>query len=381
MKENTKLKILTDLIDIPTVNQNEVAVANYLQRLFQAHGLTATVDEFAPGRANLVLELGTGDHVLGITGHMDTVAVGDETAWHYPPFAATVDGDRIYGRGAADMKSGLAAQAIALIELYEAGKISGHLRFLATAGEEFGTPGANRLLKQGTANDLDALLVGEATGGDVVYAHAGSINYRLTSIGKAAHSSTPEAGVNALTPLVKFYQEEARLFQDLPQDPILGTVKHSVTVIKGGDQVNSIPAQAELMGNVRPTKVVPNSQVIDRLQQLVTQLKNDFPGNNLELTIIHDFYPVGTAPQDEFIQTVLKASQHCFGKLDKRLLPKVRTINGATDASVFTKAKPSLPVAVLGPDAWESSHQVDEWTTISSYLATIEAYKQIISAW
>lgn len=378
MEKTEKLKILTDLIAIPTVNQNEAAVANYLQDLFQAHGLTATVDEFTPGRANLILEVGAGDHVLGITGHMDTVAVGEEKFWQHPPFEAAIDGDRIYGRGAADMKSGLAAQAIALIELHEADLLHGRVRFLATAGEELGTPGANRLLEQGQADDLDALLVGEATGGDVIYAHAGSINYRLASTGKAAHSSTPEVGVNALTPLVKFYQEEAKLFQNLPQDPILGPVKHSVTVIKGGDQVNSIPAQAELMGNVRPTKVVPNTEVIERLQQLVDHLKDDFPGNKLELTIIHDFYPVSTAPQDEFIQTVLTASQQCFGEIRERPLPQLRTINGATDASVFTKANPELPVAVLGPDAWESSHQVDEFTTISSYLATIETYKRVI---
>lgn len=154
MEKTEKLKILTDLIAIPTVNQNEAAVANYLQDLFQAHGLTATVDEFTPGRANLILEVGAGDHVLGITGHMDTVAVGEEKFWQHPPFEAAIDGDRIYGRGAADMKSGLAAQAIALIELHEADLLHGRVRFLATAGEELGTPGANRLLEQGQADDF-----------------------------------------------------------------------------------------------------------------------------------------------------------------------------------------------------------------------------------
>ena len=379
MDKTTKLQILRELLQINSVNGNEVAVARYLQALFTQYGLTAKVDEFGNQRANLILEVGSGDRVLGVTGHMDTVAVGDKAAWHHPPFGATVIGDKVYARGAADMKSGLAAQAIALIELAQAGAFPGHVRFLATAGEEFGTPGANRLAAQGQATDLAALLVGEGTSGNVVYAHAGSINYRLTSQGKAAHSSTPERGINALAPLVSFFAKEQHLFDEAAVDPLLGPVKHSVTVIKGGEQVNSIPATAELLGNVRPTKAVPNQVVIERLQRLAAQLDAATPGISLELEVLHDFYPVASAPTGAFAQLALTAAKQAFATLPGRPVPTLETINGATDASVFAKVNPDLPVVVLGPDAWECSHQVNEWTTISSYLAVIEAYKTLIT--
>lgn len=374
MDAREKEQVLSDLIQIHSVNGNELAVANYLHSLFARHGLAATVAPFGNQRANLILEAGHGDRVLGLTSHMDTVAVGDPAAWHHPPFAATRIGDRIYGRGAADAKGGLAAMALALIELHEAGALPGRVRLLATAGEEYGTPGANRLVEAGYARDLAGLVVGEATGGKVVYAHAGSINYQVTSHGKAAHSSRPQDGVNALTPLVDFFTREATLFADAAHDPALGAVQHSVTVLTGGDQVNSLPATAKLAGNVRPTPSFSNQAVIGRLQDLVDQVAAAHPGARLELEVIHDFYPVTAAPEGPLAQLALKAARTAFGTE-----PQLTTINGATDASVFVKAQPDLPVVVLGPAAWENSHQVDEWTTGSSYLATIEAYKQLVT--
>lgn len=378
MQAAERIKILQDLIHINSVNGNEIEVAQYLKNLFERHGLSAKLDPFGTKRANLVLDIGTGKRVLGLTGHMDTVAFGDESNWSYPPLAATIVGDRIYGRGAADMKSGLAAQAIAIIELFEAHQIKGHLRFIATAGEEYGTPGANRLQQAGIAEDLTALVVGEATGGNVVYAHAGSFNYRVVSQGKSVHSSTPELGENALSPLVDFYVAERDLFADVALDPYLGELKHSVTIFKGGQQVNTIPDTAELYGNIRPTRVFDNQQVLARLQAAIQKI-NENNKAQLILELIHDWRPVASKPDSLFVQTALKASQKAFS--ERKQTPELMTINGATDASVFVKANPDLPVIVLGPDRWEFSHQLDEYTTLSSYQAIIQVYKEIMQSY
>ena len=143
--------------------------------------------------------------------------------------------------------------------------------------------------------------------------------------------------------------------------------------------MNSIPATAELLGIVRPTKAVPNQEVIERLQRLAAQLDAATPGISLELEVLHDFYPVASAPTGAFAQLALTAAKQAFATLPGRPVPTLETINGDTDASVFAKVNPDLPVVVLGPDAWECSHQVNEWTTISSYLAVIEAYKTLIT--
>lgn len=377
MEEKEKIKILQDLIQINSVNGNELEVAEYLHKLFAKSNLESKVDEFGDRRANLVLDVGQGEKVLGLTGHMDTVALGNEDKWSCPPLEAKIDGDRLYGRGAADMKSGLAALAIAIIELSDLEKISGHIRFIATAGEEYGTPGANRLRDLGVAKDLDALVVGEATNGDIIYAHSGSFNYRIVSQGKSVHSSTPELGNNALDALVDFAAIERTLFDDVPRDPYLGELKHSVTILNVGEQVNTIPDEGELYGNIRPTSAFNNKQIIERLKSAVDEV-NDKNGAKLTFELIHDWYPVVSNPEDDFVQTALTVSQEVFSNYVEGKQPELITMNGATDASVFVKDNTNLPVIILGPGESNVSHQIDEYTTISSYLALVEIYKQII---
>lgn len=377
MEEKEKIKILQDLIQINSVNGNELEVAEYLHKLFAKSNLESKVDEFGDRRANLVLDVGQGEKVLGLTGHMDTVALGNEDKWSYSPLEAKIDGDRLYGRGAADMKSGLAALAIAIIELSDLGKIPGHIRFIATAGEEYGTPGANRLRDLGVAKDLDALVVGEATNGDIIYAHSGSFNYRIVSHGKSVHSSTPELGNNALDALVDFAAIERTLFDDVPRDPYLGELKHSVTILNVGEQVNTIPDEGELYGNIRPTSAFNNKQIVERLKSAVDEV-NDKNGAKLTFELIHDWYPVVSNPEDDFVQTALTVSQEVFSNYVEGKQPELITMNGATDASVFVKDNTNLPVIILGPGESNVSHQIDEYTTISSYLALVEIYKQII---
>lgn len=375
MDKEKQAKILKDLIQINSVNGNEIDVAAYLAKLFEQYGFKTEIDAFGDRRANLIVEFGSDSskRVLGVTGHMDTVAIGNRNNWHHDPFGAETQGDRLYGRGAADMKSGLAAQAIALIELKESGwQPDGKIRFIATAGEEYGTPGANRLEERGIAKDLDALIVGEPTGGNIVYATSGSYNYQVICKGRSAHSSMPERGVNAVSGLARFIELEDRLFDNVPLDQYLGSVKHSITILKAGDQVNTIPDHAELRGNIRPTRAFDNQKVTQRLNQAIDYL-NQTTDYQLSLNILNDWWPIATDPQNELVKLALTASKNSYQKD-----PELTIINGATDASVFVKHRLELPVIVLGADEWSRAHQVDEYTTWSSYFATISAYQTIM---
>lgn len=375
MDKEKQAKILKDLIQINSVNGNEIDVAAYLAKLFEQYGFKTEIDAFGDRRANLIVEFGSDSskRVLGVTGHMDTVAIGNRNNWHHDPFGAETQGDRLYGRGAADMKSGLAAQVIALIELKESGwQPDGKIRFIATAGEEYGTPGANRLEERGIAKDLDALIVGEPTGGNIVYATSGSYNYQVICKGRSAHSSMPERGVNAVSGLARFIELEDRLFDNVPLDQYLGSVKHSITILKAGDQVNTIPDHAELRGNIRPTRTFDNQKVTQRLNQAIDYL-NQTTDYQLSLNILNDWWPIATDPQNELVKLALTASKNSYQKD-----PELTIINGATDASVFVKHRPELPVIVLGADEWSRAHQVDEYATWSSYFATISAYQTIM---
>ena len=105
---------------------------------------------------------------------------------------------------------------------------------------------------------------------------------------------------------------------------------------------------------------------------------NDKNGAKLTFELIHDWYPVVSNPEDDFVQTSLTVSQEVFSNYVEGKQPELITMNGATDASVFVKDNTNLPVIILGPGESNVSHQIDEYTTISSYLALVEIYKQII---
>lgn len=208
MNKEERIKVLQDIVKIKSVNDNEKEVADYLEKLFSSNGIESKHVINNETRHNLVAEYTNGEgKVLGISGHRDVVAAGDESEWKFPPFSGHIDDGKLYGRGSTDMKSGLAALAIAMIELKnEEADFNGTIRFMATVGEEVGALGSSLLAKEGYADDLDGLIIAEPV--DVVgYTHKGSLNYSVVSHGKSSHSSMPDEGINSITNMSRFIQK------------------------------------------------------------------------------------------------------------------------------------------------------------------------------
>lgn len=203
ISEEQRLQIFKDLVAIKSVNTDEEKVSEYLKDLLAKHGIQATIMPISDRRTDLKAEIGSGSPVLGISGHMDVVSAGDESQWTSDPFTLVERDGQLFGRGASDMKSGLAAMVIAMIEIHDQGLLKkGTLRLMATMGEEVGEVGSRTFADDGSMKDVDALIIGEPSGYRLAYAHKGSMDIRLTSKGKAAHSSMPENGYNAIDPLI-----------------------------------------------------------------------------------------------------------------------------------------------------------------------------------
>ncbi|EOA3442611.1 ArgE/DapE family deacylase [Enterococcus sp. C53] len=373
MGNEEKIAILQELIRIKSVNGNEGEVAAYLNQLLNQHGIQGEIISHTEGRDNLVATYHNGQgRVLGLSGHMDVVSAGDESNWTYPPFAAEIKGNRLYGRGATDMKSGLAAMVIAMIELKESGKpFNGTIKLLATVGEEVGELGSEQLTKAGYVDDLDGLIIGEPTNYHLMYTHMGSINYTVVSHGKEAHSSMPQEGYNAINHLNEFITRANEQMDALANDfqnSALGKTIHNVTVINGGNQVNSIPSQAQLQGNIRSIPEFPNDQIIDLLQKIVDEL-NEGTNYHLELTIDYNKIPVKANPDSLLI--------HHIQKQFKQPLPLVGAA-ATTDAAEFTKSAHSFDFVVFGPGVVNLPHQIDEYVEIDNYLDMIDTYQAII---
>lgn len=377
MSTKNRIDLLRKILEIPTVNANEGAVADVIQDVFAPYPqVTCTRVSYAPGRDNLVVDINqpeNQDRVLGFDGHLDVVDPGDEKLWHYPPFAGTVVNDRIYGRGTSDMKAGVAAMINAVCELLDAGFVAqGGLRLLFTVGEEIDNFGARQLGALGYSQPITAMLIGEPTSHDAWYAHKGIIDFTAQATGKSAHGAMPQLGINAIDHLFDFYAcaKEAMAPLLAKVDPDLGQMTFNVTLISGGNQINSIPQFAKLRGNIRTVPAVPNDTVIAALKA-ATAKANTLPKHKLNLSIDSTINAISSSADSELAQHVQTAAE--------ALQWPVHLTVGAptTDASLFESAAHHFPFIVLGPGN-NTAHQVDEYVLTADFLKITDIYKAVI---
>ncbi|MCD1146508.1 ArgE/DapE family deacylase [Peptoniphilus sp. KCTC 25270] len=305
--KNEKIKLLQDMIQIKTVNTNEKELANYLKIFLKSKGIESELIDYNDERSSLVVEVSNGERkTLVLSGHMDVVEAGDENLWTYPPFSGHIDGDVIWGRGTSDMKSGLAAMVIALVEANEKKNFNGTIRLLATVGEEVGQFGAEQLEEKSYMKNVDGLLIGEPCNIGIVYAHKGSLNYEVISKGMAAHSSTPELGVKAIENLLLASEKitkQAKDWNEQIKNDSLGNFDHNITIIGGGLQVNSIPDQAYLEANARTIPELENDKIIARIQEIIDEL-NKKEGVDLELRVTSSLPPVEANPNSDLVKII-----------------------------------------------------------------------------
>lgn len=377
MTDNEKTSILQNLIQIPSVNDHEEKVADYIISLFEPYSDKVQIKKvpFAAGRTNLVITMGNpaGKH-LGFSGHMDVVDPGNLDHWEHDPFSGDVDAGKLFGRGASDMKSGLAAAIIIMLDLLESGtSIEGQIKLLATVGEETGEYGAHVLTQQGYADDLDGLIITEPHMDGIITSCKGVIDYQVTSIGKPAHSSRPDMGVNAIDNLMQFYLAVQNLMgQHNEVNLTLGKMTHSIDIIEGGEQVNSVPDYAMLKGNIRSIPEYSNDQIFADLQQIVDELNANDPKMDLSIKFIYPEVPILNGEN-----SLTKLAQEVSGKYFDEILP-VESSSGANDGSEFVQAKKDFPIILVGPGN-DSSHGYDEYVDISQYLTSITYLQDVAS--
>ncbi|MTV82782.1 ArgE/DapE family deacylase [Secundilactobacillus folii] len=379
MENAKKISILQRLIQIKSVNDNEAEVAHYLASLFEPYRDRAKVEflTYAPGRDNLIVTIGTDTGKrLGLSGHEDVVDPGDLSTWDYDPFDGQIVGDNLYGRGASDMKSGLAATVIAMLELLEKQTpLKGSIRLLATVGEETGEYGAAQLTDAGYADSLDGLVIAEPTGLDkITYTARGVIDYHIDSTGKAAHSAQPTKGINAIDNLLVYYNEVNELMKRFDKlDPVLGGLLHNVDLISGGEQINSIPAKARLSANMRTIPAYPNQVIYDALAGLVHEL-NDRPGFNLKLTYSYPEEAIPGRPDAPLVKLAQSVGHRVTGK---RVIPVGS--GGANDGAEFLRADSHFTAIVYGPGT-DTSHEANEYVDLEQFLQATELYQQLALA-
>ena len=194
------IELSRELISFNTINPpgNELTCILHLERILSAAGLETSLQQFAPGRANLIARVGGVRSKLPLcfTGHVDTVPLGN-ASWSVDPFAGEIIDGKMYGRGSTDMKCGVAAFVAAIGSMAEELEGTSGVVLVITAGEEIGCQGAFHLADAGILGRAGAIVVAEPTSNAALVGHKGALWLRLTLKGVTAHGSMPHLGVNA----------------------------------------------------------------------------------------------------------------------------------------------------------------------------------------
>jgi len=344
--------------------------AEYLGKLLEDGGFETDLYEFAEARTNLVARIqGNNDRApICFTGHIDTIPLG-AIRWTKDPLKGEVEGDRIYGRGAADMKGGVAAMVIAGLRVAELSKGRAGLSLVITAGEETGCEGAYFLASHESAlGKAGAVVVGEPTSNFPVVGHKGALWIEARATGIAAHGSMPEKGINAIYKAAEAVKKLQDFDFDVAPHPLLGLPTLNVGTITGGININSVPDQALIGIDIRTIPGQSNKKVYEKL--------TSYLGQELEFSRLVDVRGIASDSENEWIQEVFEVMESF---LEER--PVARGVTYFTDASVLAPAFGNPPTIILGPGDPVMAHKTDECCEISKIEEAVEAYLEIARKW
>lgn len=381
------IETLCDLVRLPSVNPMgrdvsgdeyfEYQVTDYLERLFDRLGLPWRRQTIEPRRDNIVARLDgdvpaeEGGPILMFEAHQDTVPVDGMTI---PPWTPTVRDGRVYGRGACDIKGGMACMLAALSRLAaERPRGRPTIVMACSVNEEHGFGGAPRisdLWQDGTGflpRAPDAVIVAEPTVLDVVVAHKGALRWRCHARGRAGHSSQPQLGDNAIYRMARVLQALERYARDvvptLGRHPLVGHPTLSVGLISGGVSVNTVPDRCTIEIDRRVLPAEDPQAALEHVKAYLAEAIGSDP-----LVEQEPPYLISNALSDELSR-----------EFAARLSSTVRRHGGAgrclgvpygTDAPAFSSRR--IPTVVFGPGSIEQAHTVDEWVAISQLHSATE---------
>jgi acetylornithine deacetylase len=368
--------LLRQLVAIDSVNPDlvpggagEAAIARFVADWLREAGLEVTIDEPAPGRPSVVgVARGTGGgRSLMLNAHLDTVGV----AGMEHPFEPRVEDGRLSGRGAYDMKGGLAAILLAGAEAKRRG-LRGDVLVTGVSDEEYASIGTASIVKRWRA---DAAIVTEPTALDLCLAHKGFIWLDVEVTGKAAHGSRPDLGVDAIAKMGGVLMGMERLGQRLaqkPAHPLLGQGSLHASLIAGGQELSSYPERCVLSVERRTLPGETPEQVQAELQEILDQLAASDPTfqASVKTTLVRAAFEVGQ--QEPVVQAVRSAATAALGRE-----PGVMGQAWWMDSAILAGA--GIPTVIFGPDG-AGAHAAEEWVSLESVERCVEVLVQAMTA-
>ncbi|MGH9745870.1 MAG: M20/M25/M40 family metallo-hydrolase [Candidatus Acidiferrales bacterium] len=380
-------KLLCDLVAIDSVNptlvpgaQGEAAASKFLHSFLRQQGIAAELEEAAPGRPNVVALVPPKGKAppggqkksaaLAILAHIDTVGVADMP----DPFTPCERDGRLYGRGALDIKSGVAAMCAAAIAARDAGAIKRPLLIAAVVDEECNSIGTEALLRRYTA---DAAIVLEPTDLRLTIAHKGYAWFEIVTHGRAAHGSLPEEGRDAIRMMgrvLNILDALDRKLASLTPHPLLGHGSLHASLIRGGQELSSYPAECHLQLERRMLPGEYAGEIEAELRSLVAGLATRDPDFRATVRGLGSRPSYEIAPEASIVKLVSEAIRSTLGPAATSPLAGMAAW---TDTALLSSA--GIPGVVFGPSG-RGLHGREEYVGIESVVQCAEVLSHAILA-
>jgi acetylornithine deacetylase/succinyl-diaminopimelate desuccinylase family protein len=378
--EKNVVKLITDLVRIPSISGEERELADYLFDKMKELGFQVTLYEADKNRPNLVGVLSSGKPgpKLLLNGHMDTVPPGNLEKWSFDPYSGEIKGRRLYGRGSCDMKGGIASMLNAVETILDEGiEIMGDLVLCMVVDEERGGyKGTEYIMKKGIRGDY--ALIAEPSKMNVLIANKGDLGMNLKVYGKAAHAANPQMGINAIHNLIKIVNRILEIPDKLNWSAkthhLVGSPTIGISVIEGGIQRNMVPDYCKA---VIDRRIVPGLETIgEAKKEIELEVKaamTEDPQIKAELDTFIEVEACEIGKNEKIVKTLLSSYKENFG-----LDPLVTGVSYFTDAH-FMVNRYGIPTAIFGPGSIDQAHTVDEYVDIDQLVNASRVYALTIT--
>lgn len=352
--------------DVVSGGSGETAIARFVAEWCERAGLETSFEDASPGRPNvLATARGTGGgRSLMLNAHMDTVGVAGMT----DPFTPRIEGGRLYGRGAYDMKGSLAACMLATVEAKRRG-LRGDVVLTAVADEEFasvGTEAVTALLR------ADAAIVTEPTEMQVAVAHRGFVSLEIETYGRAAHGSRPELGIDAIAKMGRVLvgiEELDRTLRASQTHRFLGSGSAHASLIEGGQEYSSYPAHCVLQAERRTIPGETVAMVEREFQEIVQRAGVGDDEFSADVRSLASREPFEVAESEAIAQLVRRHATAVLGAE-----PEVVGVPFWADSALLAGA--GIPTVLFGPSG-EGAHAEVEWVGIADLERCVEIYAAV----
>ena len=371
------IKMLQDMVRIDSCQPegNEKQLINLIRDFFAPYSedIVLTEIEHSENRSSLVIRIGPEvEGGLAFVGHLDTVSVGDRNKWAYDPHSAKLVEDTVYGRGAVDMKAGVAAMTVAALDYLKAGiKFEKPLYLIYTADEENGCQGARVIAESKLLGSAAAFVIPEPTDNKPAIAEKGLLWLRFHLEGQLAHGSKPEAGINAVEAAVDLSKLIKETVSVNLKHPLLGNLTLSVNRLEGGIMTNIIPAEALIEMDIRTQPEQNHDDLLELIDSCMNEVLEGYPGLVIRLEIIHNYPSLSSDENSDFIKRVQKYVR------EEGLPDNLCGMTYLTDAAALIPVH-HKPFVIIGPGHESMAHQQNEAVKVASVHQALQIYKKIM---